>query len=116
MSCYDSLATDLCKGVFDQILLKNDWKLFIFIKKHYIFHCTNPKLVEIRKTFIPEIYETFTRYPDVNSNDADILHIILRGSPYTNYNRIGKFLSLVLVKTQDLSMEVDKDKGPTSQN
>ena len=29
-------------------------------EKHYIFHCTNPKLVEIRKTFTPEIYETFT--------------------------------------------------------
>ena len=29
-------------------------------EKHYIFQCTNPKLVEIRKTFIPEIYETFT--------------------------------------------------------
>ena len=36
-------------------------------EKHYIFHCTNPKLVEIRKTFTPEIYETFTPYPDVNS-------------------------------------------------
>ena len=28
-----------------------------------------------------------------------------------NYNRIGKFLSLVLEKTQDLLMEVEKDKG-----
>ena len=46
----------------------------------------------------------------------DILHIILRGSPYTNYNRIGKFLSLVLEKTQDLLMEVDEDKGSTSRN
>ena len=48
-------------------------------EKHYIFHCTNPKLVEIRKTFIPEIYEIFTSYPNVNSIN-DILHIILRGS------------------------------------
>ena len=30
-------------------------------EKHYIFHCTNPKLVEIRKTFTPEIYETLPR-------------------------------------------------------
>ena len=36
-------------------------------KKHYIFHCTNPKLVEIRKTFTPKTYETFVQYPDVNS-------------------------------------------------
>ena len=43
-------------------------------EKHYIFHCRNPKLVEIRKTFIPEIYETFIPYPDVNSIN-DILHI-----------------------------------------
>ena len=59
-------------------------------EKHYIFHCTNPKLAEIRKTFIPEIYETFTPYPDVNSIN-DILHIILRGSSNGNHNRIGNF-------------------------
>ena len=82
-------------------------------EKHYIFHCTNPKLVEIRKTFIPEKYETFTPYPDVNSIN-DILHIILRGSSDLNYNRIGKFLSLVLEKTQDLLMEVER--GSTSRN
>ena len=39
-------------------------------EKHY-FACTqvrtNSKLVEIRKTLIPEIHETFTPYPDVNS-------------------------------------------------
>ena len=75
----------------------------------------NPELVEIRKTFTPEIYETFTPYPYVNSIN-DILHIILRGSPYVNHNRIGKFLSLVLDKIQDLLMEVEKDKGSTSRN
>ena len=47
-------------------------------EKHYIFYCTNPKLVEIRKTFIPEIYETFIPYPDVNSIN-DIFHMIQRG-------------------------------------
>ena len=36
-------------------------------EKHYIFHCTNPKLVEIRKSFINEICETLTKYQDVNS-------------------------------------------------
>ena len=77
-------------------------------EKHYIFHCTNPKLVEIRKTFTPEIYETFAPYPDVNSIN-DILHIILRGSPYVNYNRIGKFPSLVLEKTHKLLIEMEKE-------
>ena len=61
MKCYDSMSNDIGD------------------KKHYIFHCTNPKLVEIRKTFTPGIYETITPYPDVNSIN-DILHIILRGS------------------------------------
>ena len=84
-------------------------------EKHCIFHCTNPKLVEIRKIFTPGIYETFTPYPDVNSIN-DILHIILRGSSYVNNSRIGKFLSLVLEKTQDFLMEVEKDKGSTSRN
>ena len=50
------------------------------------------KLVEIRKTSIPEIHETFTPYPDVHSA-SDVLRIILRGSSDMNYNRIGKFLS-----------------------
>ena len=32
-----------------------------------------------------------------------------------NYNRIGKFLSLVLMNTQDLSIDVERDtKGSTS--
>ena len=84
-------------------------------EKHYIFHCTNPKLVEIRKTFIPEIYETFTPYPDINLIN-DILHIILSGSSNVNYNRMGKFLSLVLEKTQDFLMEVERDKGSSSRN
>ena len=84
-------------------------------EKHYMFHCTNPKLVEIRKTFITEIYETFTPYPDVNSI-SDILHIILRGSSDMNFDRIGKFLSFVLVNTQDLLMEVEGHKESTSRN
>ena len=102
-----------------KLRLRNACVIYVFQmtgdEKHYIFHCTNPKLVEIRKTFTPKIYQTFTPYPDVNSIN-DILHIILRGSPYVNYNRIGKFLSLVLEKTQDLLMEVEKDKGSTSRN
>ena len=75
-------------------------------EKHYSFHCTKPKLVEICKTFIGLImYETFTPFPDSNSVN-DILRIILRGSLRMNYNRIGKFLSSVLVKTQHLFIEV----------
>ena len=51
------------------------------------------------------MYETFTPFPDINSVN-DILRIILRGSPRMNYNRIGKFLSSMLVKTQQLFIEV----------
>ena len=64
---------------------------YIGDEKHYIFHSTNSKLVEIRKIFISEVYETFTLYLDVNSVN-DILNIIVRGSSNINYNRIGKFL------------------------
>ena len=73
----------------------------------------NQKLVEIGKTFIPKICETFTPYPDVNPA-KNILHIILRGSSNMNYSRIGKFLSLVLMNIQDLLIEVEIDKGSTS--
>ena len=31
-------------------------------EKHYIFHCTNINLVEIREKFLDEIYKT---YPDI---------------------------------------------------
>ena len=81
--CYYLLLLVIIKYNYHNIDLGNE--------KRYIFHCTNPKLVEIRKAFTPEIYETFTPYPDDNSTN-DILHIILRGSPYVNYNRIGTFL------------------------
>ena len=50
------------------------------------------------------MYETFTPFPDINSVN-DTLLIILRGSPRMNYNRIGKLLSSVLVKTQHLFSE-----------
>ena len=33
-----------------------------------------------------------------------------------SYNKIGKFLSFVLVNTQDLLIEVERDKGSTSRN
>ena len=33
-----------------------------------------------------------------------------------NYNRIGKSLSFVLVSTQDLLIEVERDKGSISRN
>ena len=79
-------------------------------ERHYSFHCTNPKLVEIRETFID--HETFTAFLVFNSVN-DILRIILRGSPGMNYNRIGKFLS-VLVKAQHLFVEVERHTGSTS--
>ena len=50
------------------------------------------------------MYETFTPFLDINSVN-DILRIILRGSPGMNYNRIGKFLSSVLAKTQHLLLK-----------
>ena len=59
------------------------------------------------------MYEIYTPFPDINSVN-DILCIILRGSPGMNYNEIGKFLSLVLVKKQHLFTEVERHKGCTS--
>ena len=50
-------------------------------EKHSVcFPRTNPKLVGIRKTLIPEIHETFTPYPDVNpishgGGGADSIHL-----------------------------------------
>ena len=47
----------------------------------FIFHCTNPKLVETITAFIPEIYETFTPYPDVNSAKCWLI-IEITGEPF----------------------------------
>ena len=58
------------------------------------------------------MYETFTPFLDINSVN-DFLRIILRSSPGMNYNRIGKFLSSVLVKLQHLFIEVERHKGST---
>ena len=48
------------------------------------------------------MYETFTPFSDINSvND-----ILRQERIRMNYNRIGKFLSSVLVTTQHLFIEV----------
>ena len=78
-------------------------------EKRCIFHCTNLKLVEIRKIFIPDRYEKFAPYPDDNSAN-DILHIILRGSSTVNCSRVGRFLSYVL----DLLIEMERNKWSSS--
>ena len=51
-------------------------------EKRYIFHCTNDKLVEIRKDFVKELYES-----DLQScfNDAtfqELTKMILRDMRY----------------------------------
>ena len=79
-------------------------------EKHYSFHCTNPKLVEMRKRFIGLI--CIKRLPHFQMLTWSMYHSErLLGM---NYNRIGNYLSLMLVKTQHLFIEVERHKRSTS--
>ena len=51
-------------------------------EKHYIFHCTNDKLVEIRKDFVKELYESNLQSCFNDATFTELTKIILRDMPY----------------------------------
>ena len=50
--------------------------------KHYIFHCTNDKLVEIRKDFVKELYESNLQSCFNDATFTELTKMILRDMPY----------------------------------
>ena len=51
-------------------------------EKHYIFHCTNDKLVEIRKDFVKELYESNLQSCFNDATFTELTKMILRDMPY----------------------------------
>ena len=65
-------------------------------KKRYIFHCSNYKLVEIRKDFAKELYESNLKSCFNNAAFTELTRMILKGTCHIKLDKIGKFLSATL--------------------
>ena len=76
-------------------------------EKHYIFHCTNDKLVEIRKDFVKELYESNLQSCFNDATFTELTKIIFLGICHMKLDKIGKFLSAILVRTDVLLRETE---------
>ena len=65
-------------------------------KKRHIFHCTNDKLVEIRKDFAKELYESNLKSCFNNAAFTELTRMILKGTCHIKLDKISKFLSATL--------------------
>ena len=73
-------------------------------EKHYIFHCTNINLVEIREKFLDEIYKTSPDIvPKTESCFLQLTKLILSVKCEITWTTIGKFLSKLLNTIEEIS-------------
>ena len=72
-------------------------------EKHYIFHCTNINLVEIREKFLDKIYKTAPDIvPKTESCFLRLTKLILSDKCEITWTTIGKFLSKLLNTTEEI--------------
>ena len=72
-------------------------------ENHYIFHCTNINLVEIREKFSDEIYKTSPDIvPKTESCFLRLTKLILSDKCELTWTTIGKFLSKLLNTTEEI--------------
>ena len=72
-------------------------------EKHYIFHCTNVNLVEIREKFSDEIYKTSPEIvPKTESCFLRLTKLILSDKCEITWTTIDKFLSKLLNTTEEI--------------
>ena len=72
-------------------------------EKHYIFHCTNINLVEIREKFPDEIYKTSPDIvPKTESCFLRLTKLILSVKCEITWTTIGKFLSKLPNTTEEI--------------
>ena len=76
-------------------------------EKHYIFYCTIDKLVDIRKDFVKELHESNLQSCFNDAAFQNSLGMILKGTCRMKLDKIGKFLSAVLVRTDALLRETE---------
>ena len=74
-------------------------------EKHYIFHCTMDKLVDIRKDFVKELHESNLQPCFNDAAFSELTGMILKGTCCMKLDKIGKFLSAVLERTDALLRE-----------
>ena len=73
-------------------------------EKHYIFHCTNINLVEVREKFLDEIYKTSPEIvPKTESCFLRLTKLILSDKCEITWMTVGKFLSKLLNTTEEIS-------------
>ena len=72
-------------------------------EKHYIFHCTNINLVEVREKFLDEIYKTSPEIvPKTESCFLRLTKLILSDKCDITWTTIGKFLSKLPNTTEEI--------------
>ena len=61
-------------------------------EKHYIFHCTTDKLVDIRKDFVKDLHESNLQLWFDDAAFTELITMILKGTCHIKLDKIGKFL------------------------
>ena len=74
-------------------------------EKHNIFHCTNYKLVGKRNDFVKDLYESNLQSCFNDAAFSELIRMILEGTWSMKLDKIGKFLSAVLERTDVLLRE-----------
>ena len=60
-------------------------------EKHYIFHCTIDKLVDIRKNFVKELHKRNLQSCFEDAAFTDLTRMILKGTCQIKLDKIGEF-------------------------
>ena len=76
-------------------------------EKHYIFYCTMDKLVDIRKDFVKGLHESNLQSCFNDAAFSEHTRMILKGTCRMKLDKIGKFLSAVLERTDALLRETE---------
>ena len=76
-------------------------------EKHYIFYCAIDKLVDIRKDFVKELHESNLQSCFNDAAFSELTRMILKGTCRMKLDKIGKFLSAVLERTDALLRETE---------
>ena len=68
-------------------------------EKCYNLHCTTEKLIDIRKDFVKESHESNLQSCFNNTAFRELTGMILKGTYRMILDKIGKFLSAILERT-----------------
>ena len=74
-------------------------------QKHYIFHYTIDKLVDIREHFEKELHESNLQLCFDDAEFTELTGMILKGTCHMKLDKIGKFISAILERTDALLQE-----------